>query len=113
MKIGVVMFKKSFIVGIFWMSFAHAGNSFTSEFSHIVGGFATVLLIAYIVSKFFPLYKSRGIWIGFLVSMLYVTFDQSLDYLKDGKFFNQLLDFGSHLLGAILAVFAGRYIFKK
>lgn len=107
------MLKKSFIVGTFWMSFAHAGNSFTSQFSHIVGGFATVLLVAYIVLRFFPLYKSRGILIGFLISILYVTVDQGLDYLKYGKFFNQLFDFGSHLLGSVVAVFVGRYIFKK
>lgn len=107
------MFKKSLIIGTLGITFAHAGNGFSSQMSHVTGGFLTVLLVAYIVSRFFPKYKSRSIWIGFLVSFTFVTIDQSLDYLKYGKFLNQLFDFGSHLLGSILAVLLGRYLFKK
>ena len=107
------MLKKSFIIGTLGITFAYAGNGLSSEMSHVVGGFATVLLVAYIVSRFFPKYKTRSILIGFLFSMLYVTIDQSIDYLKEGKFLNQLLDFGSHLFGALLAIVAGKYLFKK
>ena len=107
------MFKKSLIIGTLGITFAHAGNGFSSQMSHVIGGFVTVLLVAYIVSKFFPKYKSRSIWVGFLVSFVFVTIDQSLDYLKYGKFLDQLFDFSSHLLGSIAAIFVGRYLFKK
>lgn len=109
----VLMVKKSFLVAILGVTFAHAGNGFSSQFSHFVGGFLTVLLVAYIVSRFFSKYKSRNILIGFLVSLFYVTIDQGLDYLKYGLPLNQLYDFSSHMLGSVVAIFVGKFLFKK
>jgi hypothetical protein len=107
------MFKKSLIIGTLGITFAHARNGFSSQMSHVIGGFVTVLLVAFIISRFFPKYKLKSILIGFLVSLIYVTIDQTLDYFKYGFPLNQLFDFGSHLLGSIVAVFVGKYLFTK
>lgn len=45
--------------------------------------------------------------------MIYVTVDQLIDYIKDGEFLNQLLDFGFHFLGSIIAFLIGSKIIKN
>lgn len=72
-----------------------------------------VWLIAYLVFKYIPKYKTKSILIGFLGSLLYVGVDQSIDYLKDGKLFNQLLDFASHMFGSAIAVLIAKYKTRK
>jgi len=107
------MFKRIIPTLFLLMTFSYAGNSFTSEFSHFSGGLLMVLLVAYIIFKYFPLYKAKSVLIGFLVSFFYVGIDQTIDFIKDGKFLNQLLDFGVHVLGSVVAIFIAKYIMQK
>ena len=114
-----------FLASLLLTNPAYAGNGFKSQFSHFLGGLLIVVLVAYIVRKYLPAHKPKSVLIpkgvvipnsvliGFYVSLSYVVIDQTLDYLKYGKLFNQLLDFGSHLLGALLALAVGIYLFKK
>jgi ABC-type thiamin/hydroxymethylpyrimidine transport system permease subunit len=94
-------------------SIANASNSVSSELSHVVGGLIMTALVALIVFKYFAKYKTKSIMIGFLASMIFVLVDQSIDYIKDGEFLNQLLDFVSHLAGSIITVLIGFRIIKK
>jgi hypothetical protein len=107
------MYKNILIGLILISSFASAGNGIKSELSHFVGGLGIVGLVAYIIFNYFPKYRSKSIWIGFWVSMVYVFVDQTLDYFKYGEFFDQLLDFMVHLAGSALAVFIGYKIIKN
>lgn len=72
-----------------------------------------VWIVAYLIVKFLSKYKEKSILIAFLISLTYVSIDQSMDYLKDGKFFDQLLDFGVHLLGSVIAVLLAKYKMGK
>ncbi|MEY3090524.1 MAG: hypothetical protein RL113_840 [Pseudomonadota bacterium] len=107
------MYQKAFLVTVFGVSMAEAGNGFTSQFSHFMGGLLMVFLVAYIVKKFFSSYAEKAVLIGFGLSIFYVGIDQTLDYMEYGKPLNQLYDFASHALGALIALWSGRYLFKK
>ncbi len=107
------MYKNVVLFLVLISSMANAGNSISSELSHVAGGLIMTSLIAFIVFKYFTKYKTRSVLIGFLVSMIFVLIDQSIDYIKDGEFLNQLLDFVSHLAGSILAVLIAYKIIKK
>jgi hypothetical protein len=107
------MYRKLFIGLLIISSFANASNGFASEFSHFAGGVGIVWLVAYLVFRFLPKYKTKSILIGFIVSMVYVTIDQSIDYIKDGAFLNQLLDFSVHALGSLLAVYMSHTFIKR
>jgi hypothetical protein len=94
-------------------SIANAGNSISSELSHVAGGLIMTALVTLIVFKYFAKYKTKSIMIGFLASMIFVLADQSIDYIKDGEFLNQLLDFASHLAGSIIAALIAYKIINK
>ncbi len=94
------------------LQIAEASNGWKSELSHLIGGLLMPLIIAFIVTKLSPKYASKGILIGFIVSITYVAIDQIMDYVKDGKFFDQLMDFGFHFLGSLITLIAAKR-FKK
>jgi VanZ family protein len=99
------MYKNIFIGLLVISSFASASNGFKSELSHFIGGLIMAALVAYLVFKYSYQYKSKSVLIGFLVSSFYVTIDQLIDYVKDGEFLNQLLDFSVHIIGAIIGAY--------
>jgi hypothetical protein len=107
------MVKKAFLALVLGVSMAQAGNGFTSQFSHFMGGLLMVLLVAYIIRKFVASYRSNALWLAFMVSLMYVSVDQTLDYVEYGKPLNQLYDFASHTLGALIALWGGKSFFKK
>ncbi len=107
------MYKNVVLFLILISSIASASNGIASEFSHFAGGLIMTGLVGYIVFNYFPKYKIKSILIGFTVSMIYVTVDQLIDYIKDGEFLSQLLDFGSHFLGSIAAFLIGSKMIKN
>ncbi|MBD3807885.1 MAG: hypothetical protein IE880_04110 [Epsilonproteobacteria bacterium] len=104
---------KNIIYFLILTSFVSASNGIASEFSHFAGGLIITGLAGYLIFNYFPKYKIRSILIGFMASMIYVTVDQLIDYIKDGEFLNQLLDFGFHFLGSIIAFLIGSKIIKN
>lgn len=107
------MYKNIFLFLVVISSIASASNGIKSELSHFAGGLVMTALIAFIVFKYFPKYKTKSILIGFAVSIIFVFIDQSIDYIKDGKFFDQLLDFTVHAIGSAISAFIGYMIIKK
>ncbi|MDD5358906.1 MAG: hypothetical protein PHI79_08495 [Sulfurovaceae bacterium] len=107
------MYKNIFVFLVVISQVASAGNGFASEFSHFAGGLIMTALVAFMVFKYFPKYKTKSVLIGFLVSLLYVFIDQSIDYIKYGKFLDQLLDFTVHVIGSLISVYIGYKVIKK
>ena len=107
------MYKNIFVFLVLVSQIASASNGIKSEFSHFAGGLIMTAFVAFIVFKYFPKYKTKSILIGFLVSLLYVFIDQSIDYIKYGKFLDQLLDFTVHVIGSAISAYIGYRIIKN
>jgi hypothetical protein len=97
---------KNIIIGLLAISsLANASNGLASEMSHVVGGLLMTMLVAFLVNKYSSKYKTKSILIGFLTSTLYVTIDQLIDYVNDGEFLNQFLDFSVHIIGSLIGAY--------
>ncbi len=107
------MYKNIFIFLVLISQVASASNGIKSELSHFAGGLVMTALVAFVVFKYFPKYKAKSVLIGFTVSMIFVFVDQSIDYIKDGAFLDQLLDFTVHSIGSLISAYIGYRIIKK
>lgn len=105
---------KNIIIGLLAISsFASASNGFKSELSHFIGGLIMTILVAYLINRFLPKHKAKSVILGFLASIIFVTVDQSLDYIKDGEFLNQLLDFSVHTVGSVVGLLISMRFIKS
>lgn len=107
------MYKNIFLFLVLVSQVASASNGIKSELSHFAGGLVMTALVAFIVFKYFPKYKAKSVLIGFAVSMIFVFIDQSIDYIKDGAFLDQLLDFAVHAIGSSISAFIGYRVIKR
>ncbi len=107
------MYKNIFLFLVLISQVASASNGIKSELSHFAGGLIMTALIIFITFKYFPKYKTKSVLIGFAVSMIFVFVDQSIDYIKDGAFLDQLLDFAVHAIGTSISAYIGHRIIKN
>lgn len=107
------MFKNIMIGLLVISSFASASNGIASEMSHVIGGLLMTMIVAFLVNKYSSKYKASSVLIGFLASTLYVTIDQLMDYVNDGEFLNQFLDFSVHIIGSIVGAYLISIYLKK
>jgi hypothetical protein len=106
--------KKIVFVSLFFVSpFANASTAFASQFSHFSGGFLGTLLAAYLIVLFLKKYRDKAILWAVTLSMIFVSIEQTRDYMLRGKFFGQLYDFSMHVLGTLLAVYVLRKLIKS
>lgn len=110
---GIQMNRIIFVFSLLFSSFAHANTGFDSQFSHFSGGFFGTALVAYLVMHFAKKHRDKAIVWAFTISMIFVSIEQTRDYILRGKFLGQLYDFSMHTLGTLLAIYLLRKLMKS
>lgn len=86
-------------------SSVYGNDSFSSEFSHVVGGAVMAGGITAVVDQYYPEYRSDRGMIGFEISSLAIIVEQSVEFALHGNAKGQMLDIVSHVAGSAFGAY--------